>query len=142
VEPALEKFREFVTKRVDASLFDDRAIIDLAIANSGGSPRQLLRIIEHANWRADENFGKITQANVEAAIVELGNNIARYLEPEDFQLLKKLQRELDAGYPIGFDSRIQALLEKEILFEYNDGTYKCVNPLLERSKLYKHHVFG
>jgi hypothetical protein len=140
VEPALEKFREFVTRRVDASLFDDLSSIDIAIAYSGGSPRQLLRIIEHANWRADENFGKITKTNVEAAIEELGNNIARYLEPEDFKLLIKLQRELNVGYPIGFDSRIQALLEKEILFEYNDGTYKCVNPLLERSKLYKRYV--
>jgi hypothetical protein len=59
---------------------------------------------------------------------------------EDFQLLKNLKGELDAGHPIGFDSQIQALLEKEVIFEYNDGTYKCVNPLLERSKLYKHHV--
>jgi len=140
VEPALEKFREFVVKRVDASLFDDLASIDLAIANSGGSPRQLLRIIEHANLNADEAFGKITHGNMEAAIETLGNNIARYLEPEDFQLLKKLKGDLDAGHPIGFDSQIQALLEKEVIFEYNDGTYKCVNPLLERSKLYKHHV--
>jgi hypothetical protein len=140
VEPALEKFREFVVKRVDASLFDDPASIDLAIANSGGSPRQLLRIIEHANLNADEAFGKITHENMEAAIETLGNNIARYLEPEDFQLLKKLKGDLDAGHPIGFDSQIQALLEKEVIFEYNDGTYKCVNPLLERSKLYKHHV--
>jgi hypothetical protein len=140
VEPALEKFREFVVKRVDAALFDDPASIDLAIANSGGSPRQLLRIIEHANLNADEAFGKITHGNMEAAIETLGNNIARYLEPEDFQLLKKLKGDLDAGHPIGFDSQIQALLEKEVIFEYNDGTYKCVNPLLERSKLYKHHV--
>lgn len=140
VEPALEKFREFVVKRVDASLFNDLASIDLAIANSGGSPRQLLRIIEHANLNADEAFGKITHGNMEAAIETLGNNIARYLEPEDFQLLKKLKGDLDAGHPIGFDSQIQALLEKEVIFEYNDGTYKCVNPLLERSKLYKHHV--
>ncbi len=142
VEPALEKFREFVLKRVDASLFDKPATIDMAIEYSGGSPRQLLRIIEHANWQADETQGKITQADMDAAIDELGNNNARYLEPEDFKLLKQLQRELDTGRPIGFDSHIQTLLEKEILFEYNDGTYKCVNPLLERSKLYKHHVFS
>lgn len=140
VEPALEKFREFVVKRVDAALFDDPATIDLAVAYSGGSPRQLLRIIEHANLNADEVFGKITRENMGAAIETLGNNIARYLEPQDFNLLKQLKGDLDAGHPIGFDSQIQVLLEKEVIFEYNDGTYKCVNPLLERSKLYKHHV--
>jgi len=140
VEPALEKFREFVVKRVDASLFDNNATIDMAIACSGGSPRQLLRIIEHANLNADEAYGQITRQNMEAAIETLGNNIARYLEPEDFQLLKALKGDLNAGHPIGFNSQIQALLEKEVIFEYNDGTYKCVNPLLERSKLYKHHV--
>ncbi len=140
VKPALKKLREFITKRVDACLFDDISTIDLAIAYSGGSPRQLLRIIEHANWQADESFGKITHTNMEVAIEKLGNDIARYLEPEDFELLKKLKGDLDAGHPIGFDSQIQVLLEKEVIFEYNDGTYKCVNPLLERSKLYKHHV--
>jgi hypothetical protein len=140
VQPALDKLREFITKRVDASLFDATATIDVAITHSGGSPRQLLRIIEHANWYADEISGKITFENMEASIEELGNNIARYLEPEDFGMLKKMKGELAAGHPIGFDSQIQVLLEKEVIFEYNDGTYKCVNPLLERSKLYKHHV--
>jgi len=140
VAPAMEKLREFVFKRIDSRLFDDASTVDVAIHHSGGSPRQLLRIIEHANWRADDSLGIITQRNMEDAIDELGNNIARYLEPEDFILLKELKSELIAGNPIGFNSKIQGLLEKEVIFEYNDGTYKCVNPLLERSKLYLHHV--
>jgi hypothetical protein len=64
------------------------------------------------------------------------------LEPADFQLLKALKHDLEAGNPIGFDSNIQNLLEKEIIFEYNDGTYKRVNPLLEASKLYRYHVLN
>ena len=140
VEKAWNALREFVSKRIDTNLFDGTSTIDLAIENSGGSPRQLLRIIEQANWQADDLTGRITRKNMNDAINELGNNIARYLEPEDFELLKNLSEELSAGNPIGFNSKIQGLLEKEVIFEYNDGTYKCVNPLLERSKLYKHNV--
>jgi hypothetical protein len=140
VAPAMDKLREFVFNRIDFKLFDDPATIDLAIEHSGGSPRQLLGIIGHANWRTDDSGGKITRKNMDDAIDELGNKIARYLEPEDFILLKELKTELIAGNPIGFNTKIQGLLEKEVIFEYNDGTYKCVNPLLERSKLYMHHV--
>jgi len=140
IEVAMEKLREFIIKRIDRTLFDKVETIDIAIEHSGGSPRQLLRIIELANWRADETIGKITYNNMEDAIDELGNKIARYLEPEDFELLKALKQDLIAGNPIGFNSQIQGLLEKEVIFEYNDGTYKCVNPLLERSKLYMHNV--
>lgn len=140
VEPAMNKLREFVNKRIDSKLFDKPATIDLAILHSGGSPRQLLRIIEQANWQADEILGIISCVNMEKAVDKLGNSMARYLEPEDFDLLKKIKKKLETGDPIGFNSTIQGLLEKEVIFEYNDGTYKCVNPLLERSKLYKHHV--
>ena len=140
VEAATEKLSEFVTKRIDRNLFDKTKTIDVAIEYSGGSPRQLLRIIEQANWRADDKAGRITLKNMTGAIDELGNSIARYLEPEDFELLRALKKDLMAGNPIGFNSQIQGLLEKEVIFEYNDGTYKCVNPLLERSKLYKHNV--
>lgn len=140
--PAIKLFKEFVEKRVDSSLFESPETIDLAIEYSGGSPRQLLRIIEQANWFAQPETAKITRANMQRAIEKLGNNIARYLEPEEFQVLKSLKKDLEKGNPIGFDSNIQSLLEKEIIFEYNDGTYKKVNPLLEVSKLYQHHVLS
>jgi hypothetical protein len=141
-EDAVRRFEEFVEKRIDLGLFDDKSTIDLAIQYSGGSPRQLLRILEQANWFTRQEDGQITMANMTRAIEKLGNNIARYLEPADFQLLKTLKHDLEQGNPIGFDSNIQNLLEKEIIFEYNDGTYKKVNPLLEVSKLYKHHVLN
>ena len=143
VQKAIERFEEFVCKRVDKSLFDSVETIHLAIQYSGGSPRQLLRIIEQATWRADETVGKITRADMEQAIDREGNSIARFIEPADFEALKNLKGELDAGVPIGFDTAsIQGLLEREIIFEYNDTTYKRVNPLLERSKLYRYRVLG
>ncbi|QKZ15052.1 hypothetical protein [Spirosoma sp. KUDC1026] len=140
ITAAIERFEEFVCKRVNEALFDSMDTVHLAIRYSGGSPRQLLRIIEQAGWLADISIGKITRENMERAIEKLGNATARYLETTDFELLKKLRADLEAGHPIGFDSSIQNLLEKEIIFEYNDGTYKRVNPLLETSKLYQHRV--
>jgi hypothetical protein len=121
-------------------LFENEEVINLAIEYSGGSPRQLLRILEQANWFTNQVEGKITIANINRAIEKLGNNTARYLEDADFQVLKTMKADLEAGNPIGFNHNIQSLLEKEIIFEYNDGTYKRVNPLLEVSKLYRHHV--
>lgn len=142
VQEAIQRFEEFVCKRVAPELFDSMETIHLTIRYSGGSPRQLLRIIEQAGWQADTNVGQITIENMQRAIEKLGNATARYLEPTDFAILKALKADLDEGNPIGFDSSIQNLLEKEIIFEYNDGTYKRVNPLLEISKLYQHRIVG
>uniref|UniRef100_Q3AS88 Uncharacterized protein n=1 Tax=Chlorobium chlorochromatii (strain CaD3) TaxID=340177 RepID=Q3AS88_CHLCH len=142
VAEAIVLFKEFIYKRVDASLFDSEETVKKIIRYSGGSPRQLLRIIQRANLYASEEYGKITDENVEQAINELGNQYARFIEPDDFEQLKELKVQLDACAPIGFNSNIQSLLEHEILFEYNDGTYKSVNPLLERSTLYKFYVLG
>ncbi|MBC8151576.1 MAG: hypothetical protein H7Z72_01560 [Bacteroidetes bacterium] len=142
VQDAVERFEEFVCKRVDVTLFDSIGTIHLAIQYSGGSPRQLLKIIEQAAWRADSELGKITHGDMEKAIERLSNTYARYLEPEDFAKLKSIKTDLDTGKPIGFDSSTQGLLEKEIIFEYNDGTYKRVNPLVEASKLYQYRIIN
>lgn len=142
VDEAVLRFEEFVYRRIAQELFDGPEAVRLAIEYSGGSPRQLLRIIQSANWQADSDVGQITRADIEEAIDSLGNGIARYLEPVEFDTLKQLKEDLEQGNPIGFDASIQGLLEKEIIFEYNDGTYKRVNPLLEVSKLYRHHVLG
>jgi hypothetical protein len=142
VTEAFDRFEEFICKRVDRGLFDSPETIALAIKYSGGSPRQLLRIIEQASWELASDAPKITQEAVQAAIDQMGNGAARYLEPAEFELLKAMKTDLEAGNPIGFDSSIQSLLEKEIIFEYNDGTYKRVNPIVERSKLYRFRVLG
>jgi len=39
-----------------------------------------------------------------------------------------------------FDDDLQDLLEKLIILEYNDGTFKRVNPIVEESQLYKQYV--
>ncbi len=142
VAEAILQFEEFLYRRIAKELFDGPQTVQLAIEFSGGSPRQLLRIIEQASWQADSEAGIITLHNMNRAIEKLGNSIARYVEPAEFKVLKRIKEDLEQGNPIGFDESIQGLLEKEIIFEYNDGTYKRVNPLLEISKLYRHNVLN
>jgi hypothetical protein len=141
VTEAYAKFQEFVTKRISPTLIAGTDTIDTAIKFSGGSPRQLLRVFEQASWLS-ESEEKLSTKDINAAAVKLGNSMARYLEPTDWKLLKNIYEDLEEGNPIGFSSEIQNLLEKEIVLEYNDGTYKRVNPLLEESKLYRHHVLA
>lgn len=140
VDRACMLFREFIDKRIDLRLFDRPETIQNIIKYSGGSPRQLLRIIEVASWQRDDSQTQVSFENVEAAIEREGNDYVQYLMPDEWAALAKLKTDLDEGNPIGFDELMQGLLEKEIVFEYNDGTFKRVNPIVERSKLYLHHV--
>ncbi|MFK7971059.1 MAG: hypothetical protein AB8F95_11860 [Bacteroidia bacterium] len=142
VKNAVDKFEEFIYKRIDRKLFDTEKTVKLAIEYCGGSPRQLLRILERSAWETEAGKELITYSNMKAAIDQLGNAAAKYLQPEEWARLKTLKTDLDKGNPIGFGNDIQSLLEKIIIFEYNDGTYKRVNPLLEVSKLYKHNVLN
>lgn len=142
VQKAIERFEEFVCKRVDKSLFDSVETIHLAIKYSGGSPRQLLRIIQQAPWELDDEAPQITREAVEKTINQMGTSTASYLQPAEFELLKTIKADFEAGQSIGFSSDIQKLLEEGVLFEYNDGTDKRANPLLERSTLYRYRVLG
>ncbi len=142
IEKSVQKFEEFVYKRIDANLFGSPETVRLAIQYSGGSPRQLLSILEMANWEVPENESTISMETMKRALQRRSNQTARYIEPQEFELLKALRKDLEDGKDIGFSNAIQDLLEKGILFEYNDGTYKCVNPLVEISKLYKQYVLS
>jgi hypothetical protein len=137
---AVERFEELVCKRVAHTLFDSTETIHLAIQYSGGSPRQLLRIIQVAAWEVRNDEQQITRAAMQRAIAQEATATTLYLEPADYAKLRELRTDLENGKEIGFDSVIQQLLEKEIIFEYNDGTYKRVNPLVEASSLYQQKV--
>ena len=142
VEAAIGRFYEFVDKRIDKTLFESKETIRLAIECSGGSPRQLLRIIEAAAVEADETIGKITLTDMYRTVDRLGNATARFIEESEYGELKHLEAELSYGRPGKYGDTMQDLLEKEIVFEYNGGSYKRVNPLVQRSIFYKSYVLG
>lgn len=140
VEEAVKRFEIFIEKRIDSRLFDSRDTIREAILFGGGSPRDLLRILEYANLYADEDSGKITIEDLRKAIAKLAAETSQYLSEEDLEILKRIKVANEENKPIPYDPAFQDLLEKLIVFEYNDGTYKRVNPIVEASPLYKQYV--
>lgn len=141
-EESIQRFEEFVQKRIDASLFDKPETIRKAISYGGGSPRELLRVLEYMNLYADEERGKLTEVDLDKAIKKLSAEYSRYLSNEDLQQLKILKENNQKRLQTPFDPSWQDLLEKLIVLEYNDGTYKRVHPLVEASELYQQYVAG
>jgi hypothetical protein len=142
VPDAIERFEEFVLKRIDASLFDDPKTIKDAICYGGGSPRELLRVLEYTYLYSDLDAGKLTADALQKAVKKLSAEYSRYLSTEDLDHLKVLHQNNEKGLTTPFDDSWQDLLEKLIVLEYNDGTYRRVHPLVEASELYQQYVIG
>ncbi len=140
IPKAIDRFFEFITRRIDEKLFDSKDTIKKAILMGGGSPRELLRVLEYANLYSDEEKGIITMGALDKGLKKLAAQTAQYITPADFEILKQLKNDNDADLPTATDETWQDLLEKLIIFEYNDGTYKRVNPVVELSELYKRYV--
>jgi hypothetical protein len=137
---AIARFTAFVTKRIDEKLFDSRDTIEHAILMGGGSPRELLRILEYANLFADDELGIITREALEKGIKKMAAQTSQYVTIAEFALLKTLKEDNQHDLPTATDETWQELLEKLIVLEYNDGTYKRVHPVIEVSELYKRYV--
>lgn len=140
VPNAIQRFKEFVYKRIDKSLFDDEETVLRAIQFGGGSPRELLRILEYANFWSDSERNLITSNSLERALKKLAGETSQYVSEANLELLKVLKKNNDESIPTAFGLEWQDLLEKIIVMEYNDGTFKCVNPIVEMSDLYQHYV--
>lgn len=140
IEEAIARFEDFIYKRIDANLFDSPETVRKAILYGGGSPRELLRVLEYANWFADEDENKIYMKDLDRGIKKLAAQTSQYVSAKDLEKLKQLKEANEKGVPVTFDEEWQDLIEKLLVLEYNDGTYKRVNPILEASELYKYHV--
>jgi len=137
---SIEKFREFVYKRIERNLFENEDIVDEAICYGGGSPRELLKILKTANVVADRAKGVIDRAALDKALHRLANQTAQYLSPVQWATIKAVVQKNREGYGTPFDDTVQDLLERIILMEYNDGNYKRPNPILELSDAYHQHI--
>ncbi len=140
---AINKMVEFIYRRIDPSLFDDNAddgLVKKMVHFSGGNPRELLRIVAYANYFADEEKGKIDRAAFNKGIQKLARETTAYLTVKDFAKLKELKGNNDKMLITPYDETIDRLLEQVIIYEYNDGTNKLVNPIVELSEIYQHYV--
>jgi hypothetical protein len=140
---AIDRMAEFVYRRIDKSLFDDNdndALVKDMVRYCGGNSRELLRIIAYAYYVADEDKGKIDRNAVDKGLRKLARETAEYLKAEDFEKLKELKANNEKGAITPYDDTIDDLLEKVIIYEYNDGSYKRVNPVVELSEIYQQRV--
>lgn len=140
VEAAIETFEAFVTKRIDINLFDSPNTIRKAILHSGGSPRELLRILEKTYVHADFERELLTEEALDEALNRLSSEYSAYLTDEDLKSLKKLKENNEQGKETAFNDTWQRLMENVHVMEYNYGTYKRVHPLIEISPIYQQHV--
>ena len=140
VEKAMQRFLDFTYKRIDASLFDSEETVKEAILLGGGSPREYLRILEYTYLYTDEETGCMDATALAKAKKKLAAETSQYVSKEDLAELKAIKEANEKGFPIPFNPALQALLEKLIVLEYNDGTYKRVNPIVEASALYQEYV--
>lgn len=131
-EAGWSALRELLLKRADRSLFATDADIERLIEHSGGHPRELLRLLGLCCEFADDN--RIDAAAVEQALRQLASEYRRFLEPEDYALLARLDADPLHG---GNDERTRRLLYNLALLEYNDGSWRRSHPCIRRLEGYE-----
>jgi|GEM_PF-3950928 len=124
-ENTIGVFRRIVTNRVDETTFFEEGVLDYCVRKSGGSPRQLLRIVyESLTYSSNNNF-IITQQIAETICRNLGLDLIRRLTTPHFERLKSLKYE-------DGDKETLELLIYLALMEYNGGqNNRKPNPILE-----------
>lgn len=130
---------EFVYKRIDPALFADNeqdTLVRDVVRYSGGNPRELLRILYYANLMADEQLGLIDRKALDKGLKKLANETTAFLTGPQFDKL----RELRENPQIPYDDILDKLIEDVIVYEYNDGTDKRVNPVIELADIYQQRV--
>jgi hypothetical protein len=140
IASAYLKFSEFILKRIDRILFENELIIDKIIKYSGGSPRQLLMICNMIYAYSNDGDTLIRESVVDKILKRLAEDKAALITKEMFEKFKEINACNADSTNTVYDDVLQKLLEEDYVFEYNSGTYKRVNPILELSDHYKAHV--
>ncbi|MGB8842600.1 MAG: hypothetical protein WCC64_16185 [Aliidongia sp.] len=123
--------REILLKRADRSLFETEADIDRLVEQSGGHPRELLRLLQLCCEFAERG---IDAGVVSQAIAQLASEYRRLLEPDDYERLAWIDRTpMDDGN----DEKIRHLLYCLALLEYNDGTWRRSHPVIRSLEGYR-----
>lgn len=111
---AWETMREMIRRRIDERMFSGDGTLDLLVEHSGGNPRELLRLVDYAYQSADDE--RIDRAAAEAAVKSLATDYKRFLKPEDYARLARVDRE---GEGAQNEEGIWTLLYNLALLEYN-----------------------
>ena len=130
-EEGYKVLRQILYMRADKKLFESEKVVDLLIENSGGNPRDLLRLLQYAFRKSDQEIFKM--AAVDGAILELAMDYRRFLNMEDYEILYKIDRDEIAD---GNSEQIRQLLYNLAILEYNSG-WRRVHPIIRHLEGYK-----
>ena len=130
-DKGIEKFKEFIYKRIDKQLFNDNETVEQIITYGAGSPRETLKIIEEAYIATEKEVIDIT--SVKDAKDKISNEIANYLTKEEIEVLK----ELASKGTISYSDTLAGLMVKKVVLEYGDGSTKQINPIILENEIYK-----
>ncbi len=109
---------DLVNKRIQVSkLFADEALLDQLIAMSGGSIRDLFRLIRSAS-ETDEG-DKVQETDIERAINNLVKDYDRLVKEDDVALLKDIAKDKRVIKDTG--KHYERLLSLRLVNEYENG---------------------
>lgn len=124
-DPGWSAMRNILLLRADRALFASDADIDQIIEYSGGHPREMLRLLKLCCEFTESS--RIDAATVDLAIKQHASEYRRFLEPEDYVLLRKIDQDAVHG---GNNERTRKLLYHLALLEYNDGSWRRSHPVV------------
>jgi Ni2+-binding GTPase involved in maturation of urease and hydrogenase len=131
-EAGWNAMRDILLRRANRSVFASEADIDRLVEHSGGHPRELLRLLKLCcEFAEDDTLDAVT---VESAIKQLASEYRRFLEPDDYALLAKLD---DDEIHAGNDERTRRLLYNLALLEYNDASWRRSHPVVRTLEGYQ-----
>ena len=124
-DKTISLFSEIITKRVDKDTFFESDALEYCVSQSGGSPRQLIRIVEMSLTYSEASNFKITLNTAQKVCKELGLDLWHRLTAVQHEKLKKGDYE-------GSDQIILDMLFSLALMAYNGDIGKRLpNPLLK-----------
>lgn len=116
--------KQMVNKRAHPTLFETPELVDKLICYSGGSPRELFKLMHYAFLRASKDF--LDETAVAGAVHDLSTDYKRIIDTDDYALLKEIDRPGDVERN---SERIRHFLYHLIVLEYN-GFWRQTHPVV------------
>lgn len=123
-----ETIRRIVEKRADMALFDENALT-LMIEKTGGSLRDLFRVIIRAATRADmRQSERVELEDAERALEYIQTELTRMIEERHYPFLVEICK--GKHEKIKDREMLLEMLEAHVVLEYNGKRWQDVHPLV------------
>ena len=129
-EIGFNAMRQMLYRRAAPHLFDDGVADDL-IEQSGGHPRDFLRLLRSAFMFAERN--RFDRDSVRRAVRDQANVFRRFLDTEDYQILATIDSNPEK---LLHSDRTRHLLYNLALLEYNDFFWRS-HPVIRTTDAYR-----